>query len=279
MLFASFIQYPAISGFATVTKDKNIKGASIMANLKMFIVFFMVITFLSACVSKGKFLELESDLIGTRQRAEEGDKNFQSLQAKYQALEANYRDLENKNLQLAGKIETVTLELKNERTVVKEKDKAIEDLEDTRRRIETGLKEQLTNQVIKLEEMEGKLKVTFVDKILFDSGSVRVNEKGQELLLDFAQSFRQNGSQNIVVEGHTDNVMVGSALKYRFPTNWELSTARATAVVRFLHEKAGLEPERLSAVGYSYYQPLAPNDTEENRSENRRIEILLVPIR
>ncbi len=250
-----------------------------MANLRMFIVFFIVITFLSACVSKGKYLELESDLVGTRQRAEEGDKNFQSLQAKYQALETKYRDLESKNLQLADKLETATMDLKKERTVVKEKDKAIEDLEDTRRSIETGLKEQLANQVVKLEQMEGKLKVTFIDKILFDSGSVRINKKGQELLLDFAGSFRQNGSQNIVVEGHTDNVMVGAALKNRFPTNWELSTARAAAVVRFLHEEAGLDPERLSAVGYSYFQPVAPNDTEESRSENRRIEILLVPIR
>jgi chemotaxis protein MotB len=82
-----------------------------------------------------------------------------------------------------------------------------------------------------------------------------------------------------VVEGHTDNVSVGSALKNRFPSNWELATARAAAVVRFLHEAAGLEPERLSATGYSYFKPIASNDTEEGRSQNRRIEVILVPIR
>jgi flagellar motor protein MotB len=85
------------------------------------------------------------------------------------------------------------------------------ELEETRRKIEIGLKEQIASQVIKLEEMEGKLKVTFVDKILFNSGSVQINPRGQELLLEFADSFRENGSQNIVVEGHTDDISVGAA--------------------------------------------------------------------
>jgi flagellar motor protein MotB len=130
-----------------------------------------------------------------------GDKNLHSLQEKYEALEANYRDLEGKNFQLANKIDNVSQELKKERTTIQKKDKKIEELEDTRRKIEEGLKEQIASQVIKLEEMEGKLKVTFVDKILFNSGSVQVNPRGQELLLEFAESFRENGSQNIVVEG------------------------------------------------------------------------------
>jgi len=68
-------------------------------------------------------------------------------------------------------------------------------------------------------------------------------------------------------------------LRDRFPTNWELSTARATAVVRFLQDDGGLNPERLTASGYSYYRPVASNDTEEGRSQNRRIEIILTPPR
>jgi len=74
-----------------------------------------------------------------------------------------------------------------------------------------------------------------------------------------------------------DNVQIGSKLSGRYPTNWELSAGRAIAVVRFLQEQAGLEPERLSACGYSYYQPVPSNDTEEGRHENRRIEIILIP--
>ena len=78
----------------------------------------------------------------------------------------------------------------------------------------------------------------------------------------------------IVVEGHTDNVGVGKSLQSIYPTNWELSTARATAVVRFLQDKAEINPERLSAVGFSYYKPIADNDTEDGRAQNRRIELI-----
>jgi chemotaxis protein MotB len=249
-----------------------------MPNLRVLSLFCFFIFLLAACVSKGKYLELESDLAETRKRADMGDKNLHSLQEKYEALGVNYRDLEGKNFQLANKIDNVSQELKKERTTIQEKDKNIEELEDTRRKIEAGLKEQIASQVIKLEEMEGKLKVTFVDKILFNSGSVQINPRGQELLLEFAESFRENGSQNIVVEGYTDNVSLGAALKRRFPSNWELSTARAAAVARFFQEQAGLEPTRLAAAGYSYFHPVASNDSEEGRSQNRRIEIILVPI-
>ena len=250
-----------------------------MANLKVLNLFFFFVFLLSACVSKGKYLELESDLVATRQRAELGDQNLQSLQKEYETLEANYRDMEGKNFQLTNTIDNVSQELKKEKSVIKEKEKRIEELEETRKKIEAGLKEQIASQVIKLEEMEGKLKVTFVDKILFNSGSVQINPRGQELLLEFAESFRENGSQNIVIEGHTDDISLGAALKRRFPSNWELSTARAAAVARFFQEKAGLEPTRLAATGYSYFHPVALNDSEEGRSQNRRIEIILVPIR
>ena len=250
-----------------------------MANLKVLSLFCILLFLVSACVSKGKYVELETDLVETRKRADMGDQNLNSLQQKYEALEANYRDLEGKNFQLASKIDNVSQALKKEKTIIQEKDQKIVELEETRKKIEIGLKEQIASQVIKLEEMEGKLKVTFVDKILFNSGSVQINPRGQELLLEFAGSFRENGSQNIVVEGHTDDVNVGAALKRRFPSNWELSTARAAAVARFFQEKAGLEPAKLAATGYSYFQPVAQNDSEEGRSQNRRIEIILVPVR
>ena len=77
----------------------------------------------------------------------------------------------------------------------------------------------------------------------------------------------------------TDAVDIGYPLRKRFPSNWELSTARAASVVRFLQEKANIKPERLTASGFSFYRPVAPNDTEDTRGQNRRIEIVLVPIR
>ena len=163
--------------------------------------------------------------------------------------------------------------------LVREKENTISELDNTRREIETSLKEQIAQKDVKIEEIEGKLRVTFVDKILFDSGSTKIKDRGKEVLLTLAESFGTDTDNTIVVEGHTDAVDIGYPLRKRFPSNWELSTARAASVVRFLQEKANVKPERLTASGFSFYRPVAPNDTEDTRGQNRRIEIVLVPIR
>lgn len=238
-----------------------------------------------ACVPKTKYIELESDLVETRQTAEMTNKNLIAVQSqkidleqKYAMVQAQNDSLEDRNLKLNRRIEELADKLKDERTLVEEQDEVIRQMQETRLRIETGLKDQIAAQEIRIEEMEGKLKVTFVDKVLFNSGSARINARGQTSLLGFAQSFNGGDEQQIVVEGHTDNVPVGEALRGIFPSNWELSTARATAVVRFLQEKAGLNPDKLAASGYGSHRPIAINDTEEGRSQNRRIEIILVPV-
>ena len=236
-------------------------------NRLFYILCFACLLFLS-CVSKGKYLELETDLQNTKQNLEQEQKNLADL-------ENRYNNLENEKQDLIQTSRDLNLKLEKEKTVVKEKTKVISDLEDTKKKIEEGLKQQIANQQIKIEEIEGKLKLTFIDKILFNSGSTRINEKGKEILLSFAESIQEDRNHNILVEGHTDNVGVGQALKSKFPSNWELSTSRSSTVVRFLQEKGGIEPERLSAIGYSYFKPVASNDDEEGRSQNRRIEIIL----
>ena len=222
-----------------------------------------------SCVSKNKYLELETRSNETQAQLEQDKRNLQTQIAKLQS--------ENNNL--SNSIEALKMELRQEKLAIQLKEGELSELEKTRREIESSLKDQIAQKDIKLEEIEGKLKVTFVDKILFDSGSVMIKPKGQEVLLKLAESFRDNKNQNIAVEGHTDDVQIGSALLDRFPTNWELSTARATAVVRFLQEKGNIEPERLTASGFSFYRAVATNDTPEGRKQNRRIEIILVPVR
>ena len=240
---------------------------------------------LGACVSKSKYIELESDLVETRQSAEMTNKNLIAVQSqkidleqKYAMVQAENESLQDRNGKLNRRVEELSDKLKDERTLVEEQDEVIQQMQDTRLRIEAGLKDQIAAHEIRIEEMEGRLKVTFVDKILFDSGSARINSRGQSSLLDFAHSFNGGNGQQIVVEGHTDDVPVGEALRTKFPSNWELSTARATAVVRFLQEEAGVTPDRLAASGYGSHRPIAVNDTEEGRSQNRRIEIILVPV-
>jgi len=175
------------------------------------------------------------------------------------------------------KLEDFKLELKKQRSIVQLQDNVIKQVNDTKKQIETSLKEQIATQEIKIDEMKGRLKVTFVDKILFDSGSAEINKRGKELLIEVSKSLKENKFHNIKIEGHTDDVPISSKLKSLFPTNWELSTARATAVLRHLQDFGGLDPLRLSATGYSYYKPVDSNDTPEGRSQNRRIEIILIP--
>jgi chemotaxis protein MotB len=115
--------------------------------------------------------------------------------------------------------------------------------------------------------------VQLKDKILFASGSARVGKEGQEALTKIADALKTVQGRIVRVEGHTDDVPTGGG---QFPTNWELSLARAMAVVRSLQD-AGVDPTMLSAAGYGQYQPLVPNDTPEHKSQNRRIEIVLAP--
>jgi chemotaxis protein MotB len=100
---------------------------------------------------------------------------------------------------------------------------------------------------------------------------------GEAVLAKVAAFLAQHPELKIHVIGHTDNVPIRGAARSRFPTNWELSTARALAAVRFLTERAGLDPHRVGAVGYGEYRPVADNSTPEGRARNRRIAITILP--
>lgn len=194
-------------------------------------------------------------------------------------LQAQHDILKNINLQLSTNTKKLQQELQQKKSVIQLQEKVIRLLDDTKKTIETSLKDQIAAQDIEVVEVEDKLKLVFVDKILFDSGSAEINSTGETLLQLVAASLKENKNHWIVVEGHTDDVPLSPALKKRFPSNWELSSARAVAVVRFLQEKGGLAPERLAVHGYSFYRPVATNKTPEGRRQNRRIEIILSPLR
>ena len=234
-----------------------------------FIALCLSLFLFSACVSKKEYVALETKSNQTQAQLEQEIRDLQGQVSKLTAEKNRHLDT----------IEGLKTELQQEKQTVRQKEKEISELDKTRMEIESSLKDQIAQKEIKIEEIEGKLKVTFVDKILFDSGSVMIKPKGQEVLLKLADSFRDNQDQNIAVEGHTDDVQIGSALLDRFPTNWELSAARSTAVVRYLQEKGNIAPERLTASGFSFYRPVATNETPEGREQNRRIEIILVPVR
>ena len=192
-------------------------------------------------------------------------------------LKAQNTSLKNINSKLTQEVDRLSSALEKNKSVIKLQNKVIGLLDDTKKTIATSLKDEIAAQQIELVELEDTLKVVFIDKILFDSGSVKINEKGKALLREFAASIRQQKDQSVLVEGHTDNMPLGPSLKVRFPSNWELSVARAATVARFLQEEGLLQPQRLSARGYSFYRPLASNKTVAGRRQNRRIEIILSP--
>ena len=125
--------------------------------------------------------------------------------------------------------------------------------------------------------MENRLSVAMVAKILFPSGEAEITPEGIEVLTRIGEILKSTRGKIIRVEGHTDNVRIAPQLQQKFPTNWELSTTRATNVVRFLQDKVGIEGARIRAVGMSEYHPVASNETHDGRIQNRRIEIVLLP--
>jgi chemotaxis protein MotB len=131
---------------------------------------------------------------------------------------------------------------------------------------------------ITISELQGKLTVNMVERILFDSGKADIKPAGLEVLKRVGDILKEVADKNIQVEGHTDNVPISPRLQQTFPSNWELSTARATNVVHFLQDRVGIAGERLSASGFSQYSPVAANDTVEGRAQNRRIQIELMPL-
>ena len=128
-------------------------------------------------------------------------------------------------------IRELEFEVRKKQSLIQLQEGVISNIDATRRDIEHRLKDQIADQEITIEQMADKLKVTFIDKILFNTGSTAINPRGRDLLTEVAASLLENQSHEVVVQGHTDNVAIGASLASKFPTNWELSTARATAVV------------------------------------------------
>jgi chemotaxis protein MotB len=161
---------------------------------------------------------------------------------------------------------------------VGEKEKELADLRSTQDELVTELKGEIADKTVQVERIRDQLRVDMVDEVLFDSGEATLKPAGIAVLGKLGAVLAKATDRRVEVQGHTDNVPISGALAKRFPTNWELSAARATNVVRFLQEQARLDPARLSAAGYAEYRPKGPNDSDAGRRQNRRIEILLVPI-
>ena len=131
---------------------------------------------------------------------------------------------------------------------------------------------------VTISELQGRLTVNMVEKILFDSGKAEIKPAGLNILKRIGTILKNTTGKNIRVEGHTDNIPISPRLKDTYLSNWELSTARAGSVVHFLQDSLDIPGERLSLCGFGPYQPIADNATSSGRAQNRRIQIVLVPM-
>src|SRR4051812_4609445 len=160
---------------------------------------------------------------------------------------------------------------------VEAKSSELAELKGTFNQLHEKMKEEIAHGDIQLTQSGGKLRVGLVDKILFDSGEASISKRGEGVLARVGGVLATIDDRQIQVSGHTDTTPISDKLKSQFPTNWELSTARATNVVRFLSEKAAVPARRLVASGYGEFDPIASNKSPHGRARNRRIEILLTP--
>jgi chemotaxis protein MotB len=253
----------------------------------------------TGCVSSETYRKKEAEAKQAHQDYEDEaqrrgilQEKLKAMQAQLDTLVADLNSLKEKVRSDEGTLSQKESELRSLRTRIQELQALIDELSKSKKKLEvakaelekkSGEYEQLANALrgeiesgrVELMELKGKTTVKMKDKILFASGSATVGTDGRAALKKVAEALRGVQGRAIRVDGHTDNVPTGGA--GGFATNWELSAARSLAVVRFLQEN-GVDATRLSGAGFGEYQPVAPNDSPEGRSLNRRIEIVLVPL-
>lgn len=196
----------------------------------------------------------------------------QVLKAKSDTLSQNISDLRQK----VAALEAENGKLKEEISVLqKVKEEKVKEVSNTYEQLLQNMKNEIAQGQVTISELKGKLTVNMEAAILFDSGRADVKPDGLLILEKMVGTLKSVQDKAIRIEGHTDNVQITGALAHTFPTNWELSAARAINVTRYL-QKQGIDPANLSAAAFGEHKPVADNETREGRAKNRRIEITLV---
>jgi chemotaxis protein MotB len=245
--------------------------------------------------AKERISELESAIKMKDQRLSESEKRLRTLQEdleeekktkdaslaqlrkRLQDAQSHSRFLEEEDAKKRnelGKLAEKLLTLQGEKATAERK---VGQLKSTYEALICDLKEQIENQEVTIKRFEEKISVTFIDRILFEFGRATVSPEGEEILRKVGESLRAVKGKKIKVVGHTDDRPINPEYYFKFPSNWELSAARASAVVRHFQEETGLDPASLEAVGRSFYNPVSDNDTAEGRAQNRRVEIIIAP--
>ncbi len=264
--------------------------------MKNFLVIAAVSVSVVSCVSKKKFIELEgrheqtvSSLQKTRIEKEELEGKFARIESRAAAYNRKINSLTNENEAkldvIEGKLILSKADKKKMRTALAKMDTSelsnAKTLTDSVNFVVSNnlMKSVNTNDIENSDDIDINIDDTVVmisisDKMLFNSGSYRVNTSANKILSKLAQVINSEPSIEVLIEGHTDSRTIS---KVGIQDNWDLSVKRATSIVRLLQKKHGVDPSKLIAAGRSSYVPLTDNSTPENRSKNRRTKISILP--
>lgn len=214
--------------------------------------------------------------------------NITQLQTDLQRVESQYdkykRMTEDEQAALMAQLEKQGTELSEKDQALQlraQRLRALQERLDRQQQIVDNLRQTVADALVNFDADElsvevknGKVYVSLSDKLLFPSGSAKLNEEGKEAIGKVAGVLQKNPRINIEVIGHTDTVPINTP---KYANNWELSTARATTITKLLTDEHNIQGERLTASGMSEYNPVASNKTREGRAKNRRTEIVLTP--
>jgi len=220
---------------------------------------------LGACEEQAKANQAETERLRTalseaRSQADAGEKSRKNLLEQAQAGAAEKAQVE----QQLGAVRQELQAAQSETATLQQRETELR----------AKLDQQLRECSVEIERLKSQLTVRTLEKILFAPASADIVPTGKTVLDAIAASLA-DGEGQIRVEGHTDELPISAKLKGAWFSNWELSAARAASVVRYFQFAHHIDPKRMAVVGRSAFQPVAPNDTEENRARNRRVEIVL----
>jgi|TARA_B110000967_G_scaffold164031_1_gene171169 chemotaxis protein MotB len=254
---------------------------------------------ISSCVSKKQFVALETTHAETKDELLKVETTLQKhliekakKETQVLTLTDQVKNLKDDKKTALKQVENLTVltqsssnNIKNVISQLSEKDKFINGIREAMTQkdsINLALKYHLTKNLtdgIQDEDIEINVEKTVVfisisDKLLFKSGSYNVTDKAYTVLEKIAKIINDQPKMDVMIEGHTDTTPIKRSI---IQDNWDLSALRATSITRILQYKYEVKPHRLIAAGRSQYIPLAPNDTAENKSKNRRTKIIIMP--
>lgn len=243
--------------------------------------------------------KLKQDSIGLSQNLQINSKKLSDLNNEYEKLNANYKTSLNKSGKLSQDLsqqrdQLLAIQDNLEKTrklndslgnSLAERERKVKELEEVLARKDKAvqeLKTRISNALLNFKENDltvkvknGKVYVSLAEQLLFGSGSIVVDKKGEGALQQLAKAIKDQKDIHVMIEGHTDNVQIAAKTKY-FEDNWDLSVLRATSISKILI-RGGMSPNQITASGKGEYSPIAPNDNPQNKQKNRRTEIIVTP--